>query len=154
MTFIDYLLLKPGQARMSGDETDKVPTGRILISIAGLVIGIVSSFFITMVGATTDIQKGGLANPPVTQTSPAPQAEKSTPIAAASSQPELKPFTWPRFWTVCLISLAICGLTYQGLYFSLRLYANQPALLILFVAFQYGYFWQSALKGASVVVAK
>ena len=76
------------------------------------------------------------------------------PNASAGVDQQLKSFTWSRFWTVFLISLAICGLTYQGLYFSLRLYANQPPFLILFVAFQYGYFWQSALKGASVVVAK
>jgi hypothetical protein len=155
MTVTDYFLLKPGKDRMSGDEAEKVPTGRILTSIAGLVIGIVASFFITMAGATTDIQKGGPANlPAVTQTNPAPQAGGSMPNASAGVDQQLKSFTWSRFWTVFLISLAICGLTYQGLYFSLRLYANQPPFLILFVAFQYGYFWQSALKGASVVVAK
>jgi hypothetical protein len=155
MAITDYLLLKPGKARMSGDEGDKVPTGRILISIAGLIIGIVASFFITLAGAATDVQKGGPASPPaVTQANTVSQVGQTTPNAGAGSEPQLKPFTWSRFGTVCLISLVICGLTYQGLYFSLRLYAKQPGFLILFVAFQYGYFWQSALKGASVLITK
>lgn len=153
MKVADYLLLKPGKDRM--DEGDNVPTGRILISIAGLIIGIVASFFITLVGATTDVQKSGPANPAaVTQTNAAPNGGATTPNLPAAAEPQLKPFTWSRFWTVCLISLAICGLTYQALYFSLRLYAKEPGFLILFVAFQYGYFWQSALKGASVAISK
>jgi hypothetical protein len=50
-----------------------------------------------------------------------------------------------------LIALVICGLTYQGLYFSLRLYEGQPALLVWFAAFQYGYFWQSVVEGAHTI---
>jgi hypothetical protein len=62
-------------------------------------------------------------------------------------------FSLRRLLTVGLIALVICGITYQGLYFSLRLYQNEPAFLIIFVSFQYGFFWQSVVKGAAAVLS-
>jgi hypothetical protein len=149
-----YLLMRTPAARM-GDEkvkaaqADTIPTSRIVVSIIGLLIGIVASFFITGLEAYTTAKQIS-SNTQVVSKSTAPVGEATG--SSAPSGPQINPFTWKRFWTACLISLVVCGLSYQALYFSLRLYQQEPGLLILFVSFQYGYFWQSALKGASAVL--
>jgi uncharacterized membrane protein YbhN (UPF0104 family) len=150
---LDYLLIRTPAARMSeavgGAEPSKVPTSRIVISLFGLILGVAASFFFTGLGARTDIQKGAAKNPPaVSQVGQASQPAGSA-SRAPDPDPQIKPFTWQRFGTVCLISLVICGISYQGLYFALRLYQGEHAVLIFFVAFQYGYFWQSVVKGAT-----
>jgi hypothetical protein len=136
-----------------GAEPGKVPNSRILISLLGLILGVVASFFFTGLGARTDIQKGVAQKiPPAGQVSQASQPSPN-PSSAPDTETQIKPFTWQRFWTVCLISLVICGISYQGLYFALRLYQGEHWVLILCVAFQYGYFWQSVVKGASGAIA-
>lgn len=146
MNPIDYFIMKTPLSRM-GDQAapppppapGTVPTGRIVLSLIGLLLGIIASFFVTGLGVQTQAKgssAGTTQQMPVTATqAPAPQ-----------QQPEVHAFTPRRFLTVCLIALVICGLTYQGLYFSLRLYEGQPTFLILFVSFQYGYFWQSVVS--------
>ena len=156
MKVLDYLLIRTPAARMSeaagGAEPSKVPTSRIVISLFGLILGVSASFFFTGLGSRTDIQKGAAKNPPaVSQVDQSlERAERAgSPSSAPDPDPQIKPFTWQRFGTVCLISLVICGISYQGLYFALRLYQGEHPVLIFFVAFQYGYFWQSVVKGAT-----
>ncbi len=161
MKIQEYLVMRTPPVRMGYEATPekaadpgKVPTSRILLSILGLIAGIVASFYITglepppkqqqLSAGTAQHESGGKQQAQAASQPPAPTVKKDIKV---------KPFSRKEFWTIGLISLAICGLTYQGLYFSLRLYQKEPSFLILFVAFQYGYFWQSAVKGASVVLA-
>jgi hypothetical protein len=140
---IDYLTMRTPEARLGDQpsaEPGTVPKGRVILSLIGLMLGIVASFFVT--GLTTQTKAKG-----------SPAADSTQQTAATSTQPPPSPpqpivrsSTWREFFTVCLIAAVICGLTYQGLYFSLRLYEGQPTFLILFVSFQYGYFWQSVVN--------
>jgi hypothetical protein len=150
---LDYLLIRTPVGRMSDAvgraEPSKVPTSRIVISLFGLILGVAASFFFTGLGAKADIQKSVAKNTQVVSQVDEASQPSGTPSRAADPDPQIKPFTWQRFGTVCLISLVICGISYQGLYFALRLYQGEHPVLIFFVAFQYGYFWQSVVKGAT-----
>lgn len=153
---MNYLLMRTPDERL-GDEEEKqraepgkIPGSRIIVSIIGLLIGIIASFFVTGLQTYSAVKQVSSGTQIVSK-SESPSGEGNVKSATAS-EPQINPFTWRRFWAVFLISLVVCGLSYQGLYFSLRLYQQEPGLLILFVSFQYGYFWQSALQGASTVL--
>lgn len=121
----------------------KISPIRITLSIIGLLLGITASFVVTGIRPST-------VNSPGVQAT-APSAGDST--ASANTPPKIDiDLSWPRIRSLGLIALVICGLTYQGLYFSLRLYDQQPGFLILFVSFQYGYFWQSIVDGARTIL--
>lgn len=147
MKFADYLLLRTPPSRMADSGTGappgQVPVRRVVLSIVGLLVGVVLSFVVTGIRPAT----GTPPTPVPTTTGDA----ASTP-ATDSREPVVIDLSWNRFVRVFLISLVICGLTYQQLYFSLKLYQGEPTFLILFVSFQYGYFWQSIVQGASSLV--
>lgn len=149
MSITDYLLMRTPPARMAaGNEAapGKVSKSRIALSFLGIILGIVASFYVT-----------GLRPATTPGASPAGQSQQERTTSGMpqdAQQPSLaNDFSLRRLLTVGLISLVICGLTYQGLYLSLRLYQHEPAFLIIFVSFQYGYFWQSVVKGAAAVVS-
>jgi hypothetical protein len=141
---LDYLLMRTPPARMSdtgGAKPGEVPTKRVIISIFGLFVGIFASFFVTGI----HVESG--------QALSAPQAVESETGATPSPEaPRLAPISRRLLWQTVLISLVICGLTYQQLYFSLKLYEGEPTFLIFFISFQYGYFWQSVIKGATAIL--
>jgi hypothetical protein len=156
---LDYLLMRNPPARLgtmdTGGAAGKVPTGRVVASFVGILAGIIVSFFVT------GLKPGGMGppgGPPPATTNLTNNLDQNgvgivagtkvsaTPPSSPGSA-QLLNFTWKRFAIVCVIALVICCLTYQQLYFSLRLYASEPGFLILFVSFQYGYFWQSLVVG-------
>lgn len=147
----DYLLMRTPRARMGADDEaapGEVSPSRIGLSLLGIVLGIVASFYVT--GLQPPAKSGG--------GTPAVQSQQGSAPTTGTPQPPSEPrvtddFSLRRLLTVGLISLVICGISYQGLYFSLRLYQNEPAWLIVFVSFQYGYFWQSVIKGGAAVLA-
>jgi hypothetical protein len=152
----DYLFMRTPHPRLDGNAPQPATPGavsgtRIAISILGLLVGIILSFFVTglqldKASKQIDSQQAVAAQ---TKTTTTPEKSPGAP------EPQIKtPFTLERFWTVLILSAVICGLTYQSLYFSLRLYQQEPGILILFVSFQYGFFWQAALQGASVLLQK
>lgn len=148
MKFADYLLMSSPDS-MSGesknvDPTSQISLRRIILSLAGLLLGIFFSFLITGIEKTTvPGNNQGTASGTMTE-----QFQTST-------SPHLKPqLVLPGLkdlFPLIIISLVICGLSYQGLYASLKLYNNEPAFLVLFVAFQYGFFWESVVRGVSVL---
>lgn len=159
MKITDYLLMK-GTAEISTESTSsgQIPARRIILSIAGLIAGIFISFLITGIEKSTAPAENLDASMIVQTSLP---AGNQTPVKAGEiqqKQDETKPevtFTWPglkKALTLLIISLVICGVSYQGLYSSLKLYVNEPAILVLFVAFQYGFFWQSVVKGVSTIL--
>lgn len=152
MNLASYLLIRtPTQPpRLSKGKKDaqpgKVSLRRITLSLVGIVLGIVASFFVTGIRP---------ASPPSASnrsTATSSSEEISRSVGSSTEQPAQpviqEDWSMKRFLQVGLISLVVCGLTYQGLYFSLRLYEHEPAWLLLFVSFQYGYFWQSAVHFA------
>jgi ABC-type antimicrobial peptide transport system permease subunit len=158
----DYLLMRTPTPRLGGQKpraaAGQISGSRIAISLLGIILGIIASFYVTGLHPAAETgnssagqsQQGSTTTQPGTST-PAPQP---TVTPATTPQPAVSTdFSWNRLWKIGLISLVICGITYQGLYSSLRLYQNEPALLILFVAFQYGYFWQSVVKGAAAIAS-
>ena len=147
----DYLLLRaPSGARMAakkkkGAAPGKISGARIAFSFIGIILGIILSFFITGLAAGSTGKPATQPPADVTSRPASPTASPETP--KPSIEPKVSDdLSWRRFLKVGLISLVICGLSYQGLYNSLRLYQNEPAWLILIIAFQYGYFWQSIVK--------
>jgi len=149
MSFMDYLLLRTPTDRM--DETKmvtratpgKVSAGRIVLSFAGILLGIIGSFYVI------GFQLTNSPKPPATTSQATSQSPSPSPATAqtAPAEPTLaSDLSLRRFAKIALISIVICLLTYQGLYFSLRLYENEPAWLILIISFQYGYFWQSVVS--------
>lgn len=155
--FLSYLLIRTPEPRMGGEGTPvpgEVSAKRIGISLVGIVLGISVSFFVT------GLRPAPKPSPITVHEAKQGKAAEQNGVAQGStsvgdnSQPRVDfDFSWKRFGVIGLISLVICGISYQGLYYSLRLYQNEPALLILFVSFQYGYFWQSAIKGGAIAVA-
>jgi hypothetical protein len=146
MKLIDYLVMRTPQARMGGQgaAAGTVSPSRIVLSLCGLILGIALSFVVTGIqpSKTLQPQPGGAG------------VGSSSKPAADTQQPSPEPkvaidLSWHRLQTIGLITLVICGLTYQGLYLSLSLYDKQPSFLILFVSFQYGFFWQSVVQGAA-----
>jgi hypothetical protein len=149
----DYLLLRTPVARLDADAVKhskrragpgKVSGGRIALSLVGIMLGIVASFYVS------GIRVQSSSHPPTEQR----QTAANRSLAAAGSDVSgtdsgvtiIEDLSLRRLIRVGLISLVICAVTYQALYFSLKLYQHEPALLILFVSFQYGYFWQSVVK--------
>ncbi len=157
MSVTDYLLMRTPVTRMAGrlgGELPPVPPGkisapRIVLSLLGVILGIVASFYVTGLrpGDSSEAEAGG--QPPAVSTSSPPASPTITPRAPEPRVAE--DLSLGRLLRVGLIALVACLLTYQGLYFSLKLYQNEPALLILFISFQYGYFWQSLVKGAQAL---
>ena len=128
----DYLLLKTPIQRMSDDkDTSLAPPGetsarRLFLAWFGLVLGVLASFLVTDLVGQAEV--GG---------DPSVRLE----LLAAG-----------QLLTTTIVTLVVCMLSFPGLYQSLRLYRHEPALLLIFVAFQYGFFWQAALQGVSAVV--
>ena len=102
----------------------KISGARIAFSLIGLLLGIFLSFVIVGINSST-----------------------GTTVA-----PGFKTVHWEDLWKFGLITLVICGLTYQGLYLSLKLYVNEPAFLTIFIAFQYGFFWQAVIHGSASLI--
>lgn len=150
MPILDYLLLRSPQARLGSIKQAAPGTlsgARIALSFVGIVFGIVASFYVTGLGPA----------PPLNGQASVQSTTKERATAGVPQDPP-KPevtsdFSLSRLFRVGLISLVICGVTYQGLYFSLRLYQHEPAFLLIFVSFQYGYFWQSLVKGAATALS-
>lgn len=154
---LSYLLIRTPEGRMGGESTappGDVSAKRIVISLVGIVLGISVSFFVTGLRPAPKLSPSTVHEAKQGQAAQQNGGAQDATSASDASQPRVDfDFSWRRFGVVGLISLVICGISYQGLYYSLRLYQNEPALLILFVSFQYGYFWQSAIKGGAVAVA-
>lgn len=156
MSLIDYLLIRtPDVERMGKQKSKRGAPGRIsgpriAFSFVGILLGIVASFYVS------GLQLVKASNPP-SDASQASQVmnQSANPSASMISSSQTSPaprlasdFSLRRFLKIVLISAVICLLTYQGLYFSLRVYQNEPAWLIIVVSFQYGYFWQSVVNSA------
>ncbi len=144
MKILDYLLMKSPDSEIIR-ETEPIPARRILLSLAGLIFGIFFSFLIAGIGGikASPSQKAGSEiskNQEVTQ----PGIETSSKVKITF--PETK-----ELLGIGLITFVICMITYQGLYSSLKLYQNEPAFLVLFISFQYGFFWQSLVKGGAAL---
>jgi hypothetical protein len=141
------LLIRTPHARLGGKSPappGQISGRRIAVSLLGLFLGIFASFYISGVR-------------------PAEKVAPSEGVAATAGEASDRPVTvvepeitgeisWARFRVVGFITLVIVGLTYQGLFLALRLYQNEPTLLVLFISFQYGYFWESVVEGVSNVV--
>jgi hypothetical protein len=148
--FVDYLLMKPpkefrfqdssGGQINAPESTDQVPTRRIIYSVIGLILGIFLSFVLT------GLQKIPSSTPNNTTTTAAEVSNSS------SDTIKFRPMSLQEVAVTLLLSLVICLLTYQGLYSSLRLHKNEPAWLIVVISFQYGFFWQSFVKGGALLV--
>jgi len=142
---------------MGGENLAKageVSTKRIVISLVGIVLGISVSFFVTGLKPAPKPSPSSVHETKQGLTGEQNGGAKGSASAGDNTQPMVDfDFSWKRFGVIGLISLVICGISYQGLYYSLRLFNNEPAFLILFVSFQYGYFWQSAIKGGSIAVS-
>jgi len=112
--------------RRSAAVPGRIPTDRIVLSLVGLFLGVLLSFVVTGLTPTQTDATGAVVSQPKVQ--------------LKLSLAEL------------VVSVVIIGLTYSGLYQSLKLYRDNPTLLILFVSFQYGYFWQSLIKGGATLL--
>jgi hypothetical protein len=169
MNAIDYLIMRTPrrqaaeraeEERLGESESSRglpaaadgqISGWRIMLSLIGVVLGILASFFVT------DLVPPSAVHSKSTGAEPAAQQQLSAGSEAPARTesykgPRLQEFSWNRLLTRCIISLVICGLTYQTLYFSLKLYDSSPVFLILFVSFQYGYFWQSVIKGGAAAL--
>ena len=151
MKLTDYLLLRTPEVRMEGrkgklPEPGKVPPLRVAVSFAGIIVGIVASFYITGLKPLSPPADAV----PSAQVNATDQAK--LPASGPPSNPQIATDPSRPFWKVFVISLVICALTYPGLYFTLHLYSNQAVFLVLLVSFQYGYFWQSAVEGGRVLL--
>jgi hypothetical protein len=144
MKILDYLLMKNPETIMI-KETGPIPTRRIVLSLAGLIFGIFFSFLIT-----------GITGSAVTNKNPGSEVSKSqATIKQNTDNSEKAKISFPEakeLLSLGLITFVICMITYQGLYSSLKLYENEPAFLVVFVSFQYGFFWQSLVKGGAALL--
>jgi hypothetical protein len=154
MRLADYLVFRTPPAHLgvqNAPVSGTIPASRVALSLIGLIIGIAASFVVTGIHPAGQ-HKASV--PSVAAASPSRSTAETTPSTDAPSEPKVNlDLSGRRILIVGLISLVICGLTYQGLYFSLRLYENQPTILIFFVSFQYGYFWQSVVEGARTLLS-
>ena len=146
MKILDYLLMKSPDSEIIR-EKEPIPTRRILLSLAGLIFGIFFSFLIAGIGGikASPTQKAGSE---ISKTQEVMQTGIETSAKVKISFPEAK-----ELLTIGLITFVICMITYQGLYSSLKLYQNEPAFLVLFISFQYGFFWQSLVKGGAALLS-
>jgi hypothetical protein len=136
MKFLDYILIRTPEQRLGEDdkarnvrkaEPGAVSRSRLIFSFIGLLVGVVASFYV--INLVSNVDTGQPSQPRVST----------------------QDLSWARFAVVGIISMVICSLTYPGLYYSLRLYDNEPTWLVLFVSFQYGYFWRSIIEGVSAL---
>jgi ABC-type antimicrobial peptide transport system permease subunit len=170
MKIVDYLLMKSpskGDGKM-GEPSEQISTRRIVLSLIGLILGIFFSFLITGIEKTTGISASTSSDttqtstvqaqttPVQTQTDTVQAQIKNEKSQTEPEKPQAKPGlllpSLKDLFPLIIISLVICMLSYQGLYASLKLYNNEPTFLVLFVAFQYGFFWESIVKGASTFI--
>jgi hypothetical protein len=115
--------------------------------LAGLILGIFFSFLITGISGikASPTQKPGSE---ISKSQEMTQPGIDTSPKVKISFPETK-----ELLSIGLITFVICMITYQGLYSSLKLYQNEPAFLVLFISFQYGFFWQSLVKGGAALLS-
>jgi hypothetical protein len=145
MKVLDYLLMKNPDTNMI-KESGQIPTRRIVLSLVGLILGIFFSFLITGINGikSSPVQKSGSS----ISKSELIQSANETSSKVKISFPETKELV-----SIGLITFVICMITYQGLYSSLKLYENEPAFLVIFISFQYGFFWQSLVKGGAALLS-
>lgn len=149
MRFIDYVLMRTPVPRMGeknpvkaiSAQPGQIVGSRITYAFGGLLLGILLSFFVT--GLSNE--KG---NPTISGPSTLQQGVQNPPGPSPEALPRIsiKRISLSELPAIALLSLVICLLTYPALYQSLKLYQNEPAFLVLFIAFQYGFFWQSVIK--------
>jgi len=146
MKLLNYLLMKSPDSDIIR-KTGPIPTRRILLSLAGLISGIFFSFLIAGIGGikASPTQKAGSE---ISKTQEVIQPLIDTSSKVRITFPEAK-----ELLSIGLITFVICMITYQGLYSSLKLYQNEPAFLVLFISFQYGFFWQSLVKGGAALLS-
>jgi len=144
MKIVDYLLMKsPGS---TPDSPGQISSRRIILSIAGLILGIFFSFLITGIN--------GIETP--TTQNPIPQTSENQIAAQTTTVKSDIKISFPdskKLVILVIITLVIFMLTYSALYSNLKLYTNEPAFLVLFVSFQYGFFWQSVVKGGAALIS-
>lgn len=155
--FLDYLLLRtPKEIVREGVEVRRaepgqVSTSRLALALGGLLLGIAASFLVS-----------GIASAPGNADQDSTVVERSAVTGERASGDSLPSgegpkVIWPRRgdWArLAVITFVICMLTFPALYQSLRLYRDEPSLLVLFVAFQHGFFWQSVIgTGAKLLGA-
>jgi len=164
MKIADYLLMRSSVSEIdsekSGDSSVQISGRRIVLSFIGLILGIFFSFLITGIEKTTAQENGQETTKRITteQSQASPEKTQSdtgqpqTKIEKSQSEPSLHLPGLNELFPLIVITLVICMLSYQGLYSSLKLYDNEPAFLLLFVAFQYGFFWESVVKGVGTII--
>ncbi|HVU96886.1 MAG TPA: hypothetical protein VHE34_16770 [Puia sp.] len=122
---------------------------RIVLSLVGILLGIFLSFVVIGIDAQSTARTIQESKKDTVAVSGAKNSADSTHAIAKSDSPadrfKIMTFTWAYFVKIAIISFVLCMLTYPMLYQSLRLYVNEPAFLTLFVAFQYGFLWQSVI---------
>ncbi len=161
MKVVDYLLMRTPEQLLGSKKTrlrkstpGKVSAQRIIFSLLGVILGIITSFLVTGLDSSVNSELAAIQkiNNTDNVTQNIDMQNKN------SNEKKLQPkvnlnISWNEFLVIGILSLVICGLTYQQLYFSIKLYNNEAAFLILFVSFQYGFFWQSVIKGGSKILA-
>lgn len=151
--FLDYLLMRTPEATLGAGsrkklgEPGKISGVRLTLASLGLLLGIVVSFYV--IGLETSSRAVPAVSAVSQQT-----AGADRPGAAPAPSPRPRVVNIPRkdLSKVFVIAAVVCMLTFQGLYKKLGLYQNEPAWLVLFVAFEYGYFWQSVIRGGAVLL--
>ena len=152
MKLLDYLLIRTPVNRMDDTQNKQLATAghvsgvRIILSIIGILAGIFMSFYVTGVRPANSSSGTAVNHSQAVGTTASPTPTPRQPEPQVNSD-----FSLNRLLKVGLIALVLCGISYQGLYFSLRLYEHEPAWLILFISFQYGYFWQTVVKGVQAL---
>ena len=145
MKIVDYLLMKSPDSWLIS-ETGQVTTRRITLSMAGLILGIFFSFLITGINEIKT---------PTTQNLTPETLKNQIASQSTSAKSEIK-ISFPdakKLLSFGLITIVIFMLTYPALYSSLKLSGNEPAFLVVFVSFQYGFFWQSVVKEGAALIS-
>lgn len=149
MRFSDYVLMRTPIPRMGEKSAPKaisaqpgqIVGSRLVFAFGGLLLGIFFSFFVT----DLITEKG---NPAISALSTQQQGVQNPPGSSPETIPRasIKNISLSELPAIAILSFIICLLTYPAFYQSLKLYQNEPAFLVLFIAFQYGFFWQSVIK--------
>lgn len=155
--FSDYLLMRTPEATLGPGSHKKlgkpgeISWKRIALAFLGLLLGIFFSFYVT--GLEPSSRAAPAVNAASQQTARA-DSPGAAPAATPTPAPRPRLVNIPRkdLPTILGITAVVCMLTFQGLYRKLGLYQNEPALLVFFVAFEYGYFWQSIIRGGAVLL--
>jgi hypothetical protein len=154
--FLDYLLMRTPEATLGAGPRKKlgkpgeISATRLALAFPGLLLGIFFSFYV--IGLET-ASKAAPVNAASQQTARA-DSPGAAPAATPAPAPRPRLVNIPRkdLPTILVITAVVCMVTFQGLYKKLGLYQNEPAWLVLFVAFEYGYFWQSVIRGGAVLL--